>query len=165
VDWHAIWIDPVGSKVIAAVIGAVGCAILTQLKYNWLGRLLDKWKVKLVVTHSQPESHAGAGYPLKYYVEMRNDSSRCIEVRLSGYKPKTITLKSFPPEVMQVRFNNKWFPSDPVDRVAILPRQLCRLWIGIDEQKFNESQVRAARGSIGTLIVSAANRKHFSFEL
>ena len=101
---------------------------------------------------------------MKYHVEMRNDSARSVEVRLSNYHHKKVTLKSFPPEVMQVRFNNKWFPVDPVDRVAVLPGQLCRAWIGLDEGKFNETQVNAATGSIGTLVVSA-NKKHISFEL
>jgi hypothetical protein len=105
------------------------------------------------------------GYPLKYHVEMRNDSSKSLEVRLSNYKAKAITLKSsFPPEVMQVRFNNRWFPSEPTDRVAVLPGQLCRAWIGMDDTKFTEAQLSTARGNIGTLIISA-NGKQVSFEL
>jgi|ERR1035437_415749 hypothetical protein len=117
------------------------------------------------MTNCNVSSQPGAGYPLKYYVEMRNDSSKCIEVRVFNYIPEKINLRSFPPEVMQVRFHTKWFPTDPsTDRVAVLPGQLCKAWIGIDDKKFTEAQVRDATGSIGILIVSA-NNKHVSFEL
>ncbi len=102
--FNDVWKDPVWSKVIAGIIAAIGGGIVTQLRYNWLDRLLDRWKVKLVMTHSYPEVHPGAGYPLKYYVEMRNESSKCVAVRILRYDSKAISLKSFPPEVMQVRF-------------------------------------------------------------
>jgi hypothetical protein len=117
------------------------------------------------VTHAATATHIGAGYPLKYYVEMRNDSRRCVAVGLLNYQPDKITVKSFPSEVMQARFQTKWYPPDNgEDRVALLPGQLCRAWIGIDEAKFTEAQVVAAKGNMGTLVVSV-NGRQFSFEL
>jgi hypothetical protein len=159
-----IWNDSVWSKVIAAGIIAIVGAIVAEIKFKWWERIRRVWSINVTMTGRYFSYQAGAGYPLKCHVEMRNDSSKCIEVRVSDYRPKAITLKSFPPEVMQVRFNNKWFPTDPVDRVAVLPGQLCRAWIGMDEAKFTEERVKAAQGNVGTLVVSA-NRKHFSFEL
>lgn len=158
----ALWNDSVWSKVIAALIIFVASSILsivTSVKLKWI------WRVKLTMTNRGVSSQPGAGYPLKYYIEMRNDSVKSIEVKLLSYSPKAISVKSFPPEVMQVRFHSKWFPPDQgADKVAVLPGQLCRAWIGIDEGKFKEEQVKMASGSIGTLVVSA-NNKRLSFEL
>ena len=93
-------------------------------------------------------------YPLKCYVTMQNNSTQCIDVRISDYKPLNVTLKQFLLDVLQVRLRN-WCPErDGVDRVAVFPQQQFRAWIGIDERKFNEERVRALRGQIGTLILS-----------
>lgn len=160
-----IWHDPVWSAVIAGTIVAIVTAIATQLKFNWVTRISDLWAIKLSVTNAYTSSQPGAGYPLKYYVEMRNDSQRCIAVRVLRYDSKSISVKSFPPEVIQVRFNTSWYPSNPsAEAVALLPRQLCRAWLGVDERIFTEAQVNAAKGKIGTFSV-LANKKQFSFEL
>ena len=167
---NGLWSDAVGSKVIAGLITAliiflVG-SIWAAVKFKWRERLSRLWSIRLSMINAGVSPQPWApGYPLKYYIEMRNDSSKCLAVGILRYIPNTITVKSFPPEVMQVRFNTKWYPLDTaVDKVAILPGQMCRAWIGIDEAKFNEGQVNAAVGRIGTLVVSA-NKKHFSFEL
>jgi hypothetical protein len=155
-----IWQDPVWSKVIAGAIGSIFGGVVTALKQR-LSRLSS---IKLTVTHRAVSGQQGRGHPLKYYVEMLNESSKCIEVGIVKYNPKTITVKSFPPEAMQIRFQSEWFPQASQPKVAVLPGQSCRAWIAIDDQKFTEDQVKAATGHIGTLIVSA-NKKQFSFEL
>lgn len=157
--WSNVW-----NKVTASIIFAIIAAIFTELRFRWWERLIARWSVKVTMTNSTIGYQAGAGYPLKCHVEIRNDFSKCVEVRVVDYVAKNITLKSFPPEVMQLRFSNKWFPPDPEDKVAVLPGQLCRAWVGFDDTKFSEAQLNAARGSIGTLVVSA-NGKQFRFEL
>jgi hypothetical protein len=93
-------------------------------------------------------------YPLKCYVELRNDSTECADVRVSEYKQQTVTLKKFTPDVLQVKLR-EWYPQrDGIDRVAVLPGQLFRAWVGVDEAKFNENQIRGLRGKIGTLVFS-----------
>ena len=160
-----IWHDPVWSAVIAAVIAAIVIAAATQIKFKWLNRISALWEIQLTMTNAYVKSQRGASYPLKYYVEMRNESSRCIAVRILRYDSKAISLKAFPQEVMQVRFNTNWYPSDPsAEVVAVLPRQLCRVWVGVDEGKFTEAQVVAVAGKIGTLVV-LANNKQFTFAL
>jgi hypothetical protein len=161
----ALWNDSVWSKVIAwaitILIGGMGAAI----RFHWWNRISAVWAIKLTMTNGNIICEPWRkGYPLRHYVEMRNDSSKCIEVSVFKYIPNTITVKSFPPEVMQVRFHTEWFPPEYAERVAVLPGQLCRAWIGIDDRKFNEGQVTAVVGSIGTLVVSA-NKKHVSFVL
>jgi hypothetical protein len=93
-------------------------------------------------------------FPLKCYVTMQNNSTECADVRVSEFRERTVTLKQFLLDVLQVRLH-EWYPAiDGVDRVAVLPQQLFRAWIGIDESKFTEDRVRALRGQIGTLVLS-----------
>ena len=93
------------------------------------------------------------GYPLKCYVTFQNNASGTIEVNLYDYTPRYVTLKQFVPEVLQVRLRDKWYPRpDGVDRVALLPTQLCRAWIGLDEKKFDKNQVEKSLAHIGTLV-------------
>jgi hypothetical protein len=163
-ELEKIWADPVWSKVISAGFIAVITAIL-QIRFHWFQRLRNLWAVKLVITTVKVSNEPGKGYPLKYWVELRNDSVKCVAVKLHNFHPEKITLKSLPPEVMQLRFSNRWLPSDPSEVVvAVLPGQLCRLWIGIDEKAHTEPEVKAATGNIGTLIISA-NRQQVAFKL
>jgi hypothetical protein len=85
---------------------------------------------------------------------MQNNSTECADVRVSEYRPRTVTLKQFVLDVLQVQLR-EWCPRDNgVDCVAVLPHQSFRAWIGIDESRFSEERVRALRGQIGTLVLS-----------
>jgi len=47
----------------------------------------------------------------------------------------------------------EWCPEDQgVDRIAVLPGQLFRAWVGPDESKFSQEQVTKLRGQLGTLV-------------
>jgi hypothetical protein len=86
---------------------------------------------------------------------MRNDSTICADVRLSAYKPIKVTVKNVPLDVLQLRFGGEWCPRpNGVDRLAVLPGQLFRAWIGIDETKFNDEQAQEhlLQGEVGTLV-------------
>jgi hypothetical protein len=48
---------------------------------------------KTIKTTSYVRSQPGKGYPLKYYVEMRNDSSKYIEVAVVRYNPKLLAFE------------------------------------------------------------------------
>lgn len=92
-------------------------------------------------------------FPLKCYVQLRNDSSACADVRLSEYKPNTVPLKEFVVDVLQVKLRS-YLPSDHgVDRVAVLPGQFFRAWVAIDSAKFSADQLNQLRGRIGTLVL------------
>jgi hypothetical protein len=47
-------------------------------------------------------------YPLKCYIEMRNDSKGPVEVRLINYKPNAVPARGIVLDVLQIKFN-KWF--------------------------------------------------------
>lgn len=103
-------------------------------------------------------------YPLKCHVQLRNDSSMCVDVRVSEYRPNTVTVKKFVVDVLQIKLGT-WLPNDyPVDRLAVLPGQMFRAWIAIDDTKFNESQINLLRGRIGTLVL-VVNGKHVNIDL
>lgn len=103
-------------------------------------------------------------YPLKYYVEVINDSRKCVAVRVSEFIPKSVTLQKFIFGTLQVNLNG-WYPRPtPADEVALLPHQRCRAWIGIDTKKFTNQAVDNLEGSIGALTLTA-NGKKISFDL
>lgn len=94
------------------------------------------------------------GFPLKMYVEMRNDHPRCINVRLSGYISSLVTLKTLPLDVLQIKYSGTWMPENKTEeRVAVLPRQQFRAWVGFDESTFTKEQLEQHRGKIGTLLL------------
>jgi hypothetical protein len=164
-----LWDDPVWSKVIAAAVLAVIGSI-----FAWVGNVFNWWAaglqriicwlgmkyrpapnirvVDIVIPDQNPALRLT--FPLKCYVTMQNNSTECADVRVSEYRPRTVTLKQFVLDVLQVQLR-EWCPRDNgVDRVAVLPHQLFRAWIGIDESRFNEERVRALRGQIGTIVLS-----------
>jgi len=160
-----LWHDSVWSKVIAAAIFGVLASVWASFKFHWIGRLKGFWMPTLTKTNVRLSEQPGKVYPLKYYVEFRNDLTKCVEVSLSAYNAKTVGLKRFVPNTIQLSLNGSWLPErEGVDRIALLPGQICRVWIGVDETKFNAAQVTKLEGSLGVLIVKV-NKKDFSVQL
>jgi hypothetical protein len=96
-------------------------------------------------------------YPLKCYVTLQNLSSECADIRLSDYKPNTVTLKRLSLDVLQVKLR-EWYPTQHgVDRVAVLPMQQFQAWVGIDERKYNKQQLDSLIGKIGDLVFIVNN--------
>jgi hypothetical protein len=98
-----------------------------------------------------PDESKTLTYPLKCYVTLRNDSAACADVRISNFKPGAVLHKKFVTDVVQLKLR-EWSPSDHgLERVAVLPGQQFRAWIGVDEDQFNPEKVRSLQGRIGTL--------------
>jgi hypothetical protein len=159
--FHEIWNDSVWSKVIGALI-----VIATQGIYGIVGKLSRWpkrfWQPALRRTHAYCSDQAttGAIFPLKYYVEMINDARKCIAVRVSEYKPNSVTLQKFVPNTLQIELGGTWLPTPhAVDVVAVLPNQRCRAWIGVDATKFTKANVDTLAGKIGTLTITADSKK------
>lgn len=96
----------------------------------------------------------GRGYPLKAYRTMRNDSIQPVDVRVADYRVGTVDLKKFVTDVLQVKLR-EWFPDkgDGLERVAVLPGQQFKAWVGADEKKYTKDQLDRLRGRIGTLVL------------
>lgn len=172
------WHDPVWSKVIAAgIIALVGAVIswITVPHFDWVlvwsfiacvfilfiagafGFSIARQQrsapnIRVIEQNISYVGDQGLGYPLKCHVVLQNQSSEPADVRLSDYQARAVTLKRFPLDVLQVRFQQQWLPVQPVDRVAVYPTQLFQAWVGPDERKFNEAQLNQLRGQIGTLV-------------
>jgi len=146
-------------SIVVATISAL-LAVLAGVTSLSVFRYAEKRKLTPRVTRvsvSIPDiDHKLAlTYPLKCYVTMRNDAMECADVRLSAYRPRSLTVKDFPLDVLQLRFGRQWCPTpDGVDHLAVLPGQLFRAWIGLDERNVNEEQARGflLRGDVGTLV-------------
>jgi len=131
IDW--LWNDNVWSKVIAGLILA---AILGAFKKPRAWALRTFITPKLTKTGDWTSEHPGATYPLKHYVEMKNDSWRMMHVRLSAYTPAAVTLKKFVFGGLTIQLGNEWCPPQhSVERIAVLPGQSCRAWLGVDTTK------------------------------
>jgi hypothetical protein len=114
--------------------------------------------IRVVETRISYVGDKDLGYPLKCHVVLQNESSEPADVRLSDYIADAVTLKRFPLDVFQVRFEQQWLPVKTVDRVAVYPTQLFQAWVGADERKFNEAQLNQLRGRIGTLVFLVNNK-------
>jgi hypothetical protein len=154
--------------IALALLGVLGALIGAYTVYR-NQRRLDPATTVVSITIPDPPSDRNPPltYPLKCYVTLRNDSKECAEIRLSEYKPRTVPIKAFPLNVLQVNFGRQWYPqTDGADRVALLPSQLCRAWIGLNDELFTPEL--AARllltGQVGTLIF-LVNGKSVSVEL
>src|SRR5271154_991692 len=165
-----VWNDPVGGGLIVAVILALLSAFWASIHLDWwkrFGSLLSKaWresqqfspKVSLVQVNATDPDKGRLTYPVKCYVELRNDSEGCIDVRMSNYKPNKVDAKLKLLNVLQLKFSSAWVPVVETDRVAVLPQQLFRVWIPMDEKKYNAQTVNELRGVIGE-VVFAVNGK------
>src|SRR5262249_6870511 len=92
-------------------------------------------------------------YPLKCHLTLRNNSRECIDVRLHRYLPRTVDVKKFPLDVLQVKLR-EWYPKEHgVDRIAVYPTQVFQAWLGFDEKIYSEEQIKRLRGQLGTLIL------------
>ena len=117
-----IWHDPVLSKVTAAIILAFP-AWLAGAHFGWWPRLVSSHPVpgwlllllvaitvlslaflfsrrrmnitKMDVLATPPDKGLTLSFPLKCYVQLRNDSAVCADVSLVEYRPGAVTLKSF----------------------------------------------------------------------
>jgi hypothetical protein len=170
---HDIWNDPVWSKVIGGLIVALVLAILAAMRGDRFKRAMrilfgheeipkaepsSKPKITLINVECPPidlNPSQPITYPLKVYVEMRNDSAYAIDVRVLDYKRNAVQAKHVVLGALQVKFN-RWFPGpDSAERIAAHPGQLFRAWIPVDETgSFSNSVVKSLRGKIGTLVLS-----------
>ena len=153
-DWLTwFWNDTVWSKVIATAIVAVISALFGRRK-GWLP-LFRKPSLRKTHAYVSDQSTTGASYPLKYYVELINDSKKCVAVRVSDYQPNTVGLQKFVPNTLQLMLEGKWLPTpDSTEAVALLPNQRCRAWLGIDATKFSKADIERLEGKIGTVTLS-----------
>jgi hypothetical protein len=169
-----VWNDPVWSKVIGGLIVPIILAIFAALRtarFRLAIRVLfgstevpkaelpaAKPKVTLINVNSpaiDPNPATPLIFPLKCYIEMRNDSDFAIDVRMTDYRRNTIDAKRLALEVLQIKFD-KWFPvPTATDRVGVYPGQQFRVFIPIDEHgSFTNSAINNLRGKIGTLVLS-----------
>lgn len=178
--WHdPVWSKVIAAILFAALTGLAGIAwapvrtfvLATSPIPNWLTALLALIIIVqgAILFAPRPKAQArisaigdavigedkvpGRGFPLKVYQVMRNDSTESADVAVADYKPRTVTLKQFVTGVLQVKLR-EWYPDkEGVDRLAVLPGQQFKIWVGVDEGKFTKDQLERLRGKIGTMVL------------
>jgi hypothetical protein len=154
------WYDTVFSKVIAGLILTAILSIIGERR-GWFAKLR---KPPLRLIDAYPTEHPGATFPIKYYVDVINDSRKSVAVRVAGYERDTVSLQKFIPNTLQVMLGGKFLPdTNSVESVAVLPNQRCCAWVGVDSQ-FTKAQLGNLKGRIGTLTLTA-NGKRIAFKL
>jgi hypothetical protein len=94
-------------------------------------------------------------YPLKIRRQLRNDAMDVANVGISRYEGIAVDAKQpWPTAILQLEFERDWHPiPHGSDRIAVLPGQKFRFWIGADEERFNKTQLEKLRGRIGTMVL------------
>ena len=104
-------------------------------------------------------------HPVKIRWTFRNDSPGCVTVRLHDFHPKNIKLEGLPPGVLQVLMGQQWLPvQDGVAEVALLPGQMFKGWLPVEQTLYTAAQVRGHINNLGTLFLKV-NDKLQKFEL
>jgi hypothetical protein len=149
---------------LLGVLGGLAGGFLIFRKLNQVEPNITKTGVRI----PPPDPDRKLTFPLKCYVTLRNDSEEeCADVHLSDYKRGAISVRELPSDVLQVRIGTQWCPSpDGIARVAVLPKQRFRAWIGLDHTLYNQAQANdlLSRGQLGTLVFSV-NGKLVNVEL
>jgi hypothetical protein len=109
---------------------------------------------------AKPLSH-----PVKIGWTFRNDSPGCVTVSLHDFRPKNIKLEGLPPGVLQVLMGQQWLPiQDGMAEVALLPGQMFKGWVPVDQTLYTAAQVRRHMNNLGTLFLKV-NDELQNFEL
>jgi hypothetical protein len=111
--------------VLVLVLVASGIIWWLTLQVEEARRQLSQLKIEPNITTVDlsipPENKSEVRtYPLKCYVQLRNDSAACADVRIYEFRPNTVTLKTFVVDVLQLKLR-EWVPKDHgVDQLAVL---------------------------------------------
>jgi hypothetical protein len=93
-------------------------------------------------------------YPVKIRAEFRNDSQSCIDVSIAGFTAGAVTLEKLVTSVLQLKIESSWLPLDEAERIAVLPGQMFRLWLGVEKARFTSAeQVTRLLGAVGKLML------------
>jgi hypothetical protein len=154
-----LWLRiPVWSALLMLIAGF----LVSILSLSKLGRTTFASEPKVVLGEVfvyPPDSKKTLTFPLKCHAVFRNESERCIEVRVQGYEPGLVTLQQFVFRVLQVEMKDGWVPEpEATDVIAVLPKQYFRAWVGVDATRFTADIVRKQFGKIGILTLSVNGR-------
>jgi hypothetical protein len=170
-----IWSDPVWSKVVAGLIVALIVWLIPFTRSRvaaafWALLHPQKPDVEPVVkvTHviATPPDGSTRIFPLKLYVTFRNDSEVMADVRVLSYKSEVFKQRELAEGVLTVELlQDNFYPRDfAVNRIAVLPKQRFKAWIGLDEVINEASKINSFTGVLGTLTLSI-NGKTVPFDL
>jgi hypothetical protein len=85
--------------------------------WGWAVATIRKWRrgnvsIKVIDTVvPDPDPNQTLTYPLKCYVEMRNESPQSVEVWIPDFDANLVTLKNFVSGVLQVKLDSSWCSS------------------------------------------------------
>ena len=90
---------------------------------------------KLRIISKTPHFQATDQRKLKVWIEVRNESASCKEVRASRWETLPLSQVSVmvPKNALQIRLGGDWLPVKGTERVHVAPNDSFQMWISPDE--------------------------------
>ena len=168
---HIIYIsNSVAShQKLADRLRTAGCDVRTQSKHDWHtagdfdsamtapDATAGKDQLGLKVTRREAQNAFGAGVEHKIWIEIRNDSEECHEIRYGGWKGTPLGIKSSQrSKAFQLLLDGNWYPPNKgLDRLKLPSGESCQTWISFDEphSMVDIEQRCQSEGRIGILLL------------
>jgi predicted nucleotide-binding protein len=168
---HIIYIsNSVASRQkLADRLTTAGCDVKTQGKQDWhtagdfdsamttpdgpIGK--DQFGLKISRREAQDDQKANVKH--KIWIEIRNDSETCHEVRYANWKQTLNGIRSTSrSKTFQIKLEGNWCPEQKgVERLKLPPGECCQTWIRPDDPHTMDDIERRCQseGQIGTLVL------------
>jgi len=111
----------------------------------------------LKISRREAQDDQKANVKHKIWIEIRNDSDDCHEIRYAGWKPGPVGIQSPARSgAFQLKLNGVWYPENKgVERLKLPPGEITQTWIKPGDQYSMEDleQRCQTEGRIGTLML------------
>jgi hypothetical protein len=153
-------------KKVAERLKVAGCSVNVEHKEDWLTTgdfdlasnepdsigLEKQAGFKITRRYAMPEDTAT--YKPKVWVQIRNDSGACVEIRHLGWTPSPLGIQlKFGPPSMQLKIGKSWCPKEEgVEHLHVPSGETFRVWVqpGAHDMKDLEQRCQSD-GRIGIL--------------
>jgi predicted nucleotide-binding protein len=168
---HIIYISNAVSsrQKLADRLKTAQCDVRTDHKHDWHSAgdfdaavtapdaISSKNQFGLKISRREAQDDQAANIKHKIWIELRNDSDDCREIRYANWKNipngvrSTIRSKKF-----QIKLDGSWYPPiNGVERLKLPPGEYCQTWVRFDDpQSYEDAEQRCFfEGQIGILVL------------
>lgn len=135
-------------RALAGRLKTAGCTVRTDYRADWLttgdfdAALLDpdladkKNEVRLKMFKREAKYHSDATFKNKVWIEFRNESDECLELRHPIWKPGPSGIAAVIRQgTFQLQIGTTWCPEKiGTAQIIVPPGELCRLWADPDKK-------------------------------
>jgi len=155
-----------GRQAVAERLREAGCAVKTENRTDWMRAgnfdaayhppddVCGLMTNDLLVTDRHVTEDPKATYPVKIWVELRNEGSEYLDVEHMGWRPTPGGVDlSYGSKKLQIRLGHDWCPSDGVSRLHLQPQGSVRTWMSPGKSHTLEDLKRRCQveGQVGAI--------------